>query len=70
MLPTIPTTNAQPIAFHRMTKPQDATWNVKSLIPQFLHAYELAFEHPATGERMGYMSELPLGLRTVMEKLR
>ncbi len=36
----------------------------------FLHAHELAFEHPATGERMGFVSELPVGLRSVMDKLR
>ncbi len=37
---------------------------------QFLHASELAFDHPATGARMRFESELPVGLRTVMEKLR
>ena len=37
---------------------------------QFLHAHELAFDHPVTGERMAFVSELPLGLRAVMEKLR
>ena len=37
---------------------------------QFLHAHELAFEHPVTGERMTFVSELPVGLRSVMEKLR
>ena len=37
---------------------------------QFLHAHELAFEHPVTGERMGFVSELPVGLRAVLGKLR
>ncbi|MCY4539246.1 MAG: RluA family pseudouridine synthase [Chloroflexi bacterium] len=37
---------------------------------QFLHASELAFDHPATGERMRFESELPVGLRNVMKKLR
>ncbi len=37
---------------------------------QFLHAHELTFDHPATGERMGFVSELPVGLSAVMEKLR
>ena len=37
---------------------------------QFLHAHELAFDHPGTGERMGFVSELPVGLRSVMAKLR
>ena len=36
----------------------------------FLHACELAFDHPTTGERMNFSSELPIGLRDVMEKLR
>ena len=37
---------------------------------QFLHAHELAFEHPVTGERLRFTSELPVGLRAVLEKLR
>ncbi|MCY3782025.1 MAG: RluA family pseudouridine synthase [Chloroflexi bacterium] len=37
---------------------------------QFLHAHELAFEHPVTGERLRFVSELPVGLRSVMAKLR
>jgi len=37
---------------------------------QFLHASELAFDHPASGERMRFESELPVGLRNVMAKLR
>jgi 23S rRNA pseudouridine1911/1915/1917 synthase len=37
---------------------------------QFLHAHELAFEHPVSGERMFFVSELPVGLRSVLEKLR
>ena len=37
---------------------------------QFLHARELAFEHPVSGERLRFVSELPVGLRSVMEKLR
>ncbi len=37
---------------------------------QFLHASELAFAHPRTGERMRFESELPLGLQDVMRKLR
>ncbi|MCY4146016.1 MAG: RluA family pseudouridine synthase [Chloroflexi bacterium] len=36
----------------------------------FLHAQELAFDHPDTGERLRFVSELPVGLRSVMEKLR
>ncbi len=37
---------------------------------QFLHARELAFEHPVSGERLRFVSELPVGLRAVMDKLR
>ncbi len=37
---------------------------------QFLHASELAFDHPASGERMRFESGLPVGLRAVMAKLR
>ncbi len=37
---------------------------------QFLHAHELAFEHPLSGERLDFVSELPVGLRAVMDKLR
>ncbi|MDE2776572.1 MAG: RluA family pseudouridine synthase [Chloroflexota bacterium] len=37
---------------------------------QFLHAYELAFEHPVSGERLRFVSELPVGLADVMGKLR
>ncbi|MCY4018266.1 MAG: RluA family pseudouridine synthase [Chloroflexi bacterium] len=37
---------------------------------QFLHASELAFDHPATGERMRFESELPRGLADLMKKLR
>lgn len=37
---------------------------------QFLHAHELAFDHPVSGERVKFVSELPVGLRAVMAKLR
>ena len=37
---------------------------------QFLHAHELAFDHPASGERLRFVSELPVGLRSVLDKLR
>lgn len=36
----------------------------------FLHAAELSFDHPTTGERMTFNSELPVGLKNVMDKLR
>ncbi len=37
---------------------------------QFLHAHELAFDHPVSGKRVKFVSELPVGLRSVMDKLR
>lgn len=36
----------------------------------FLHAAELAFDHPVTGERLRFTSELPKNLQNVMDKLR
>jgi 23S rRNA pseudouridine1911/1915/1917 synthase len=36
----------------------------------FLHAAELRFTHPRTGERLHFESPLPVGLKDVMEKLR
>lgn len=36
----------------------------------FLHAAELSFDHPTSGERMTFNSGLPVGLKNVMEKLR
>lgn len=36
----------------------------------FLHAAELSFDHPGTGERMTFTSDLPTGLQNVMDKLR
>ncbi|MEO0561350.1 MAG: RluA family pseudouridine synthase [Chloroflexota bacterium] len=37
---------------------------------QFLHAAELAFDHPETGERMGFTSPLPYPLQNLLDKLR
>ncbi len=41
-----------------------------SLKRHFLHAAELVFDHPTTGERLHFTSPLPAGLQNVMEKLR
>lgn len=41
-----------------------------SLKRHFLHAAELAFDHPTTGERLNFTSPLPIGLQNVMEKMR
>jgi 23S rRNA pseudouridine1911/1915/1917 synthase len=35
----------------------------------FLHAAELAFDHPTTGERLHFTSPMPAGLANVLEKL-
>jgi 23S rRNA pseudouridine1911/1915/1917 synthase len=37
---------------------------------QFLHACRLRFEHPFTGERLEFASDLPADLQKVLEKLR
>lgn len=37
---------------------------------QFLHAAELAFDHPTTGERMEFSEPLPSSLENILEKLR
>lgn len=36
----------------------------------FLHAAQLSFDHPHTGERLTFESALPPGLQNVMDKLR
>lgn len=36
----------------------------------FLHAAQLSFEHPRTGERKQFSSALPVSLQNVMDKLR
>jgi 23S rRNA pseudouridine1911/1915/1917 synthase len=37
---------------------------------QFLHAAELSFEHPVTGERLTFESPLPVALQNLLDKLR
>lgn len=37
---------------------------------QFLHAAELAFDHPVTGERLRFESPLPAGLQDILQKLK
>jgi 23S rRNA pseudouridine1911/1915/1917 synthase len=41
-----------------------------SLQRQFLHAAQLSFRHPATGEELAFASDLPLDLATVLEQVR
>ncbi len=37
---------------------------------QFLHAAELAFDQPTTGERLQFTAPLPVGLQNILDKLR
>ena len=37
---------------------------------QFLHAKNLGFDHPKTGERLEFSSNLPLNLNNILKKLR
>jgi 23S rRNA pseudouridine1911/1915/1917 synthase len=37
---------------------------------QFLHAHRLAFDHPQSGERLTFVSELPVDLETALEAAR
>jgi 23S rRNA pseudouridine1911/1915/1917 synthase len=37
---------------------------------QFLHAAELALDHPTTGERLHFEAPLPVGLQNILDKLR
>ena len=40
------------------------------LVRQFLHAHRLSFEHPRTGERLSFTSELPEDLEAALEAAR
>ena len=42
---------------------------VQLLGRQFLHSAELAFNHPRTGERLGYTAQLPAELTGFLEQL-
>jgi 23S rRNA pseudouridine1911/1915/1917 synthase len=37
---------------------------------QFLHASQLAFDHPTSGQRLRFESPLPAGLQNILDKLR
>lgn len=53
------------------TKYKQFVENCFALCPrQALHARELGFVHPATGEKMNFKSELPLDMKSVVEKWR
>jgi 23S rRNA pseudouridine1911/1915/1917 synthase len=40
------------------------------LARQFLHAHRLSFDHPVSGERLGFRSELPADLAAALEAAR
>jgi 23S rRNA pseudouridine1911/1915/1917 synthase len=44
-------------------------WPAGGLTRQALHAFSLAFRHPATGEALHFTSSLPADMRTSFEKL-
>ncbi len=48
----------------------DIEKNILILNRQFLHAKFLGFEHPKTGERLNFSSNLPKDLRSIIKKLR
>jgi 23S rRNA pseudouridine1911/1915/1917 synthase len=53
------------------TKYQQFVRNCFSILPrQALHAKSLAFDHPVTGERLSFDSELPEDMRKVADKWR
>lgn len=49
----------------------DATYGrpVEGLSRQFLHAFRLAFAHPASGENIRFTAELPCDLRSYLDRL-
>ena len=53
------------------TKYKQFVENCFKILPrQALHARTLDIDHPMTGERMHFESELPADMRTVLEKWR
>ncbi|MGG7516578.1 RluA family pseudouridine synthase [Allorhizobium undicola] len=50
--------------------PEPARTIVNTLHRQALHAYLLAFEHPATGEVMHFEAPIPEDMETILEALR
>ena len=43
---------------------------IKNLDRQFLHAKVLGFDHPRSGERLEFSSNLPADLDNILKKLR
>lgn len=50
----------------------DSTYHggaIPGLARQFLHAYQLALDSPSTGQRLNFLSTLPMDLRLVLKEL-
>lgn len=50
--------------------PEPAQTTVKNFPRQALHAYLLAFEHPATGETMHFTAPIPADMQAIIDALR
>ena len=51
------------------TRPPAAVAAADTLGRQALHAYRIGFQHPTSGEKLSFESELPIDIRTVISKL-
>ena len=49
---------------------EDLNNKILNLNRQFLHAKQLGFEHPRTGERLEFSSNIPKELNDILNKLR
>ena len=53
---------------YRSRAPKDPTADL-GLERQFLHSFQLAFTHPATGEELSFADNLPADLQAVLDSL-
>ena len=51
-------------------KAKDSEEYILNLDRQFLHAKVLGFDHPRSGERLEFSSNLPTNLDNILKKLR
>ena len=49
---------------------EDLYNKISNLERQFLHAKQLGFDHPRTGERLEFSSNIPNELNDILKKLR
>ena len=49
---------------------KDLNNKISNLERQFLHAKQLGFDHPRTGERLEFSSNIPNELNDILKKLR